>query len=134
MPITPIFPASNRGAAYGAAVVTILVFLLQDLLKFLESGQPYPTTADGWIHLLLPALVAGALAAITPYVQHAAPDPAPAPVPAPAVINTPPPPRVPDVGPISVEIRTGGGNLPAPVALPPTPEAPPATPGANPQS
>ena len=90
---TPLFGDSNLAAAYGAALVTIVVAVLSALLKFFESGQAWPTTVDGWVHLLLPALVAGVLAALTPYVQRqraptpeppAPVPPAPAPPPAPA--------------------------------------------------
>ena len=87
---TPLFGDSNLAAAYGAALVTIVVAVLSALLKFFESGQAWPTTVDGWVHLLLPALVAGVLAALTGYAHKADPAPAPQP-PTPGPAPSPPP-------------------------------------------
>ena len=67
-----LLPRSNGGAALGGVIVTLVVVLLQGLSNFLASGQPWPTTPDGWLRVVLPALVVGLLSALTPYAQFSA--------------------------------------------------------------
>ncbi len=64
-----IFPKSNGGAALGGALVAFVLIVLQALADFFATGQTWPVTADGWVRLLLPAVVAGLLAMLTPYAQ-----------------------------------------------------------------
>jgi hypothetical protein len=60
-------PINNNWALIGAALATIAVFVLNALINFFGSGMPWPDTTTGWLHLILPALCAGILAAITPH-------------------------------------------------------------------
>lgn len=63
-------PKNNTWALIGAAATTVIVFVLSALIKFFASGSNWPTTVEGWLQLILPALCAGVLAALTPYYQH----------------------------------------------------------------
>lgn len=65
----------NLAALYGAILVTVAVTVLSDLTRWFATQQPWPTTAEGWLHVLLPSLCAGLLAALTPYVQKPPPTP-----------------------------------------------------------
>jgi len=62
-------PKNNTWALIGAGATTVIVFILGALIQFFASDQPWPATAQGWLQLLLPALCAGLLAAITPYYK-----------------------------------------------------------------
>lgn len=65
-----LLPKSNTWALIGAALVTVIVAVLNYLLQFFASGKSWPTDIHGWVVLLLPALCAGVLAALTPYYQR----------------------------------------------------------------
>lgn len=65
-----LLPKSNTWALIGAGITTVVVFVLNFLLQFFASGKSWPTTVDGWVTLLLPAVCAGVLAALTPYYKH----------------------------------------------------------------
>jgi len=60
-------PRNNTWAVIGALITTIAVFVLTDLLTFFNSGAIWPVDVNGWTHLIVPSIVAGALAAITPH-------------------------------------------------------------------
>jgi hypothetical protein len=60
-------PKNNYGAVVGAVLVTVAVFVLTDLSKFFQSGSPWPTDVDGWLQLVVPSIVVGLLAALTPH-------------------------------------------------------------------
>lgn len=72
-----IGPKTNIGAAVGTAIVTVVVFVLSALMRYLNTGAALPTTVEGWVQILLPSLVAGVLAALTPYYQPPQTQPAP---------------------------------------------------------
>lgn len=61
-----MLPDKNTWAAVGAVAVTILIFVLQVLLNFFNSGVAWPVDVAGWAHIVVPSIVAGALAALTP--------------------------------------------------------------------
>lgn len=77
---------SNVGAAIGAGIVTVVVFVLSGIMRYLNTSTVLPTTVEGWIQLILPSLIAGLLAALTPYYQKGN-QPEPAPVVGPPVGN-----------------------------------------------
>jgi hypothetical protein len=60
-------PINNTFSLIGGAAATILVFVLTDLLNFFNSGRDWPTTTQGWLAIILPALCAGLLAVLTPH-------------------------------------------------------------------
>lgn len=60
-------PRNNTGAVYGAVLITVAVFVLTDLLNFFNSGAPLPTDMNGWLHLVVPSVLAGLLASLTPH-------------------------------------------------------------------
>lgn len=69
----PRLPLNNQGAALGGVLVAVALAVAQSFLKFLESGQPFPETGEGWLRLVLPAVLGGLLAAQTPrYSAHEA--------------------------------------------------------------
>lgn len=60
-------PRNNTWAVIGAVLTTIAVFVLTDLLTFLNSGAIWPADMNGWLHLIVPSLIAGVLATLTPH-------------------------------------------------------------------
>lgn len=64
-----LMPKNNLWALIGAGGTTVLVFVLSSLLQFFVSGTAWPVTTQGWLQIILPSLVAGLLAALTPYYE-----------------------------------------------------------------
>ena len=60
-------PINNQWAIIGAAIATIATFVLNALLNFFATGNPWPVDAGGWAKIVIPALCAGAAAVLSPH-------------------------------------------------------------------
>lgn len=61
-----MLPDKNNWAVIGAVGTSAVVFLLTALTQFFATGQAWPADLPGWEHILIPPVVAGALAALVP--------------------------------------------------------------------
>lgn len=59
-------PRSNKGAAIGSVLAGLGMLLLQALVQFGLSGQPFPTTRDDWFRFVIAILGAMFLAPQSP--------------------------------------------------------------------
>lgn len=58
-------PRNNRWAVIQALGVLVLMAAAGAFLRFLESGDPFPTTLEGWVRVLGPGVLAAILSTQT---------------------------------------------------------------------